>query len=266
MTETRIAALIPVYRNQAGLDRTLESLRRAQGEFDVVIVDDGSPMPIAAPPTLRNGTTVHLLRCENNGGITRALNLGLEFIVSRDYVYVARLDSGDTIAPERFDLQSAYLEARSDCAAVSSFVDFVDEKENVLFRHRVATDLGDLAREMHLRNCLLHSGVMLRVAAVAQVGFYDERYFGAEDYELFLRLSRRYRLAVLPKVLTNNLLDLHGLSVRGRRRQQWTRLRCQLRYFDPSTGYSLLGIVRTLAALLAPHALVISWKRARPNS
>ena len=44
-----IAVLIPVYRNQAGLNRSLASLAAAEGAFDVVIVDDGSADPIKAP-------------------------------------------------------------------------------------------------------------------------------------------------------------------------------------------------------------------------
>ena len=83
-----------------------------------------------------------------------------------------------------------------------------------------------------------------------------------EDYELFLRLARRYRLAVLPESLTCCEYSSGGLSVSGRRRQQRERLKLQLQYFDPLSPYSLLGIARTLFAMLIPHAAVYRLKRA----
>jgi glycosyltransferase involved in cell wall biosynthesis len=260
-----LAVLIPVYQNQAGLNRSLHSLRATSGRFDVVVIDDGSPVPITAALEFREGIAIHRLRLDRNGGITRALNHGLEYILSRDYQYIARLDAGDTIAPDRFELQSSYLNSHKDCAAVASFIDFVDENDSFVFRHSAPTSSLQIAREMRVRNCLLHSGVMLRVDAMREIGLYDERYHGAEDYELFLRLLRQHRLAVLPQVLTFTRYDLDGLSIRGRRRQQLSRLRCQLRYFDPSTWYSVFGVARTLAALATPHALVTTWKRARAH-
>jgi hypothetical protein len=106
---------------------------------------------------------------------------------------------------------------------------------------------------------------MIRAIALAEAGRYDERYLSAEDYELFLRLSRTHSLAVLPKVLTTTRYDLHGISLRQRRRQQWSRLRCQIRYFDASTWYSFLGLARTLGALMTPRSLASAWKQRRAH-
>jgi glycosyltransferase involved in cell wall biosynthesis len=260
-----LVVLIPVYRNQAGLDRTLRSLSLAEGDFDVVVVDDGSPQPLTMPAELRSGITINRIRLEQNAGISRALNRGLDFIFSRGYQYIARLDSDDRVAPYRFEMQVTYLDDHNDCAAVSSFIEFVNEKGDVLFCHRAPTTWNEIAREMRVRNCLLHSGVMLRATAILEAGPYDERFCGAEDYELFLRLSRQHPLAVLPQVLTFVQYNLSGLSVRGRRRQQLSRLRCQLRHFDLSDWHCVFGLLRTLTAILVPQAAVIFWKRARAH-
>jgi Glycosyl transferase family 2 len=85
----RLAVLIPVYNGQIGFERSLASLAHDGERFDVVAVDDGSEPPITAPPDLPFSLT--LLRCEQNGGITRALNAGLKRILADGYTYVARL-------------------------------------------------------------------------------------------------------------------------------------------------------------------------------
>jgi glycosyltransferase involved in cell wall biosynthesis len=257
-----IAVLIPAYRNQAGLNRSLESLAAAEGAFDIIIVDDGSPDPIEAPRQLRDGVPVTLLRLPRNQGIAVALNHGLRHILAVRTRYIARLDVGDTVSRERIPAQQAFMEANPKCAVVSSFVDFVDAEGAHLFRYRAPSDHAGIVRRMRFNNCLMHPGAMIRANALEQVGLYSEDVPGAEDYELFLRFTRRYRLAVLPKVLTQMEYSLTGLSIAGRRRQQWQRLRLQLRYFDPASPYSFWGVGRTLLTMALPHAIALQFKRA----
>ena len=133
------------------------------------------------------------------------------------------------------------MDANPECAVVSSFVDFVDAEQAHLFRYRAPTDHAGIVRRIRFNNCLMHPGAMMRASALEQAGLYREDVPGAEDYELFLRFARRYKFAVLPEVLTQMEYSLTGLSIAGRRRQHWQRLRLQLRYFDPASPYSFWG-------------------------
>ena len=112
----RVVVLIPVYRNQSGLDRTLDSLLgQAYDRFDVVVVDDGSPDRLVACLQLCGHTSVLVMRLERNQGIAR-VELGLRYILANGYSYVARLDAGDTAAPQRFEEQVRFLDVNQDCA------------------------------------------------------------------------------------------------------------------------------------------------------
>jgi len=259
----KLAILIPVYRNQRGLERSLDSLARAAEAFDIVVVDDGSPVPIYVPARFASSSkSLSLLRLGTNRGIAGALNHGLRSVLGHGYSYVGRLDAGDVISPLRFAKQVSYLEANPECAVVSSYVDFVDDAQRLLFRHRAPCQHPQIRRALHLNNCVMHPGATIRASAFEESGLYREDVLGAEDYELFLRLSRAHTLAVLPEVLTSMEYSPSGLSVAGRRRQQRTRLRLQLRYFDPLSPYSFWGVARTLLAMLAPQAAVLRFKRA----
>jgi glycosyltransferase involved in cell wall biosynthesis len=258
---TSLVVLLPVYKDARGLGISLRSLGRADGEFDVVVVDDGSPEPAAAQSLLENGNGVITLRLERNAGIAVALNHGLRYILERGYQHVARLDSADTIAPDRFMRQVRFLEENPAYAAVSSFVDFVDPEGAILFRHRAPCSPRRILRRMHVENCMMHPGVMLRSSVLDDFGLYREDVPGAEDYELFLRLAKKHKLGVLPHVLTRCEYSRKGLSIAGRRRQQIERLRLQLRYFDAASPWSYYGLGRTLLGMLSPHAAVFRWKQ-----
>ena len=257
-----VAVLIPVYRNQAGLNRSLQSLADAEGKFEVLVVDDGSPHAIEAPQSLRDEVPVTLLRLPRNQGIAAALNHGLLHLLPKGIRYIARLDSGDTVVRKRFRAQQEFMDTNPGCAVVSSFVDFVDAEQGLLFRYRAPTDHAGIMRRLRRNNCVMHPGSMIRASALQQSGIYREDVPGAEDYELFLRLAQRYTLAVLPEVLTHMEYALAGLSIAGRRRQQWQRLRLQLRYFDPASLYSFYGVACTLLTMAVPHDLALQLKRA----
>lgn len=259
---TTLAVLIPVYRNQSGLNRSLRSLAAAEGAFDVVIVDDGSEPAVDAPPRLREDAPVTLLRLHQNQGIAAALNHGLRHILASEYTHVGRLDAGDTVAPDRFVKQTQFLDANPDCAAVSSYADFVGSDQATLFRYRAPSSHRGILRALRSNNCLVHSGLTMRGSALQEAGLYRQDVPAAEDYELVLRLARLYTLAVLPQVLTFCEYSHEGISIAGRRRQQKQRLRLQLQYFNFASPYSFLGVARTAAALLVPHDAVFRFKRA----
>jgi glycosyltransferase involved in cell wall biosynthesis len=259
----RVAVLIPVYRNQSGLDRSLASLRsQTYSCFDVVVVDDGSPDHIVAHTEVGYRRSVSVLRLERNRGVGAAKNHGLQYILAQGYSYVAMLDSSDTPLPERLGEQVLFLDSHPNCAAVSSFVDFVDSNQEFLFRHRVPCDDSNIRRAMHLYNCMVHSPAMIRASAFTETGLYREDLPMAEDYELFLRFGRRYTLANLPQALTRCEYSFNGLSIARRKQLQRERLKLQLSYFDALSPYSFFGIARSLLAMLTPHAVVYRFKRS----
>jgi glycosyltransferase involved in cell wall biosynthesis len=253
----RLAVLIPAYKDQAGLERSLRSLSHDGADFDAVVVDDGSEPPIRMPDDLPFRVT--LLRLAGNSGITGALNAGLEHIAKSGYEYVARLDCGDLSLPGRMPAQMAFLDAHSDHAVVGCWIEFVDPDGQPLFTFRPPTDDGDLRRFQRYRVGFVHSAVMLRVAALEEVGHYDGRYGGAEDYDLFLRLARRYKLANVPRLYVKYEVNPRTLS-RRRFRQGIVRLRVQARHFELKSAHAWLGFGRNLLLLFVTRGLVIRIK------
>lgn len=251
----RVAVLMPVYNDQAGLERSLASLCDDGAAFDVVVVDDGSTPPLRLPARLP--FRAHLLRLEQNRGITAALNAGLAQIrASGHYTYVARLDAGDRSLPGRMLAQAAFLDAHPDHAAVGSAVTFVDLDGQPLFDFRPPCDDVALRRFQRYQIGIIHPAVMLRLAALEACGVYDERFEGGEDYELFLRLARQWKLANLATTYLEVEINPHSLSAR-RFRHGLVRLRLLVRYFDPASPHAWLGIARNALLLLATRGLVL---------
>jgi glycosyltransferase involved in cell wall biosynthesis len=255
---TGLAVLIPAYNDQALLDRALAWLGREDIAFDVVIVDDGSEPPIRIPPDLP--FPVELLRLPRNAGIVAALNAGLAHIVAAGYAYVARMDADDISLPGRFRAQIAFLDEHPDHAVVGSWYEEVDAGLETLFVQRPPARHEELMREFRYRNPFAHSAVMMRLATLRRHAWYDERYRGTEDYELFFRLAQREKVANLATVFLR--CQVTGKTSTSRRPFGYVhRLRVQLRNFEPRSPHAYCGLLRTCGMMLVPRRLAQALKR-----
>lgn len=256
-----LCVLIPVFNNQGGLMRTLRSLAAEPTRLDVLVVDDGSNPPVRIEQGMAGPHRIVLTRLERNGGITRALNFGLEAAYQGDYKYIGRVDSGDTVRWDRFEKQVRTLEADPTCGLVGSLIDFVDMNGASIFIFRAPESHRLIERRMQIENCIIHSGVTMRADVVRAAGGYRERCLASEDYDLFRRMIRVCKATVLPEALTRCEYNLAGLSILKRGRQQRRRLKLQLKYFQAGDWMSYFGVARTCFAMLVPHALVLAFKR-----
>ncbi len=254
----RIALLIPVYNNQKGLAISLSSI---QDEIvDIIVVDDGSEVPIQISADLLHAN-INLIRLEKNQGITSALNEGLRYILDKGYKYLARLDAGDIVLPVRFLKQFTFLEKNPNYALVGGQVKFVDPNGQELWKERFPTKYEDIKRIMHSRNCFIHPAVMMRTDVLRELGGYSADYPAAEDYELFMRIVKRYSVANLDEVVLVCEVNPFSISIQKRRRQVLSRLKVMLRYFDPAIKESYLGILKNVFLLTLPYSFVITIKK-----
>jgi glycosyltransferase involved in cell wall biosynthesis len=265
-----VTVLIPVYGAAEALLPTLESLLAARRppRFATLVVDDGSEPPLApqlaAHAARYAALGLRVERLARNQGIVAALNRGLELAREMSATYIARLDCGDTVAPERFVRQLACLEGEPGLGIVSSDLLFVDERGRRLFLLSAPRSDAEARRRMHINSCLPHAGAMLRLSALE--GAYSADYPAAEDYELFWRILGRWRALCIPEPLTTTVLTAQGISRVRRRSQLRSRLRLQWRHFDAARPESYLGIALTLLFFLLPVGLVTALKSAVGSS
>lgn len=130
--------------------------------------------------------------------LAAALNVALE---ASHAPLVARMDADDRCPPDRLELQAARMRAEPRLAALGCAWEMVDSDQKVLSTVRPPTDPAEARWRLLLGNPFAHGSMMLRREAVLAVGGYDTRCTRAQDFELWLRLSRTAGLAALPQVL-----------------------------------------------------------------
>lgn len=189
-----------VYNGADYLDQAVESiLGQTWDDFEFIVADDASTD--GTPEMLARFDDPRIVRLRNdaNLGLARSLNRGLAVARGR---YIARQDADDVSLPQRLALQVAYLENHPRVGLVGATASWIDDAGRELQIWRQPTQ-NALLQETLLRYCpIMHGSVMMRRTALDEVGGqYTGTFRTGQDYDLWLRMSERWDVAVLEDVL-----------------------------------------------------------------
>lgn len=250
--------LIPVHNDLDGLHLTLESIAERM-PVRVTVVDDGSDPPV--PQIDRQGLRITVIRAAQNGGIERALNLGLRHLEGDEFNYIARLDAGDLAVPGRFERQREVFRENEDIVLVGGAARFVDPSGRFLYEFQPPATDDRIRNGMFRGNMFVHSASMFRLSSAIDVGGYPLGFDAREDHEFFWRLlgeGRGYNLQSIEIVV---VWSKSGISAVRRRRQVWTGIRIIARRWRASPVRASIGVVRNLILLAVPVRVLAMVKR-----
>ncbi len=196
----RVSVILPVYNGEPFLLEAVDSiLKQSFGDFELLAIDDGS-LDASGEILERMAqaddrvTVLH----QANAGVVAALNRGLGLARGE---FIARMDADDLAHPERFARQVAFLDANTDVAAVGNAVTLIDEDGKRIRDVDYPGSPEAVAAFLETGSALAHPAVMMRCETVRSLGGYRAAYRHAEDFDLWLRMAERHRLANLPERL-----------------------------------------------------------------
>lgn len=206
MVEPRITVLMPVYNAERYLREAIDSiLAQSFKPFEFLIIDDGSTDRSASIIASYDDSRIRFHRNETNLGITASLNKGIALATCE---LIARMDADDVSHPQRLQKQFGYMKRNPECALLSTWARVVgDDKKFVrMERYRGNFYYYNLTFECWI----YHPTVMFRKSAVEQVGMYSMPY--SEDYDLFWKMSTRFRIANICEPLVDYRLSSTSLN------------------------------------------------------
>jgi glycosyltransferase involved in cell wall biosynthesis len=175
-------------------------LNQSFTDFELIAINNGSTDGTSAYLDGIADPRVRVFH-QADAGLAAALNRGISLARGR---YIARQDHDDLANPNRLAKQVEFLEAHSDHALVGTRAEiWVGDVPSGRF-HDHPTEDAELRFALLFNNYFVHSSVMMRKAALDEVGVYstDRSRQPPEDYELWSRIARRFRVANLPARLT----------------------------------------------------------------
>lgn len=200
--DRRVAVIIPYFRLDGTLERTLASVNQQEHrDLDVLIVNDGSLREQDARLfELADAYGARVLTVAN-GGLSSARNAGLR---ATHAPYVCMLDADDELDPRFISTALAALEARPDLAYVTSWVRYIDDDSAPWpdpDRNRGYFPFGNWTSMMSFTNLAGVCTSVMRRSCLDQEGItYDQRLASYEDWDLYRQLALRGHYgAVIPE-------------------------------------------------------------------
>lgn len=195
----RVSVLMSVYNGERSLSEAVESiLGQSFSDFEFLIVDDASTDRSAEIVRSYGDPRIVLIENDRNRGITRSLNRALRRARG---VYLARQDADDVSHPERLQIEADFLDAHPEIGLVGTHAAFIDRQGRSFKVWRTPESHAAIVEGMRYGNCFCHGSVMLRKACLEAVGPYREQFRYAQDYDLWLLVSERFRTANIARVL-----------------------------------------------------------------
>lgn len=256
----RVSVVMPAYNAEKYIRDSIESiLSQTFTDFEFIILDDGSTDATASIIQSYKDGRICFYPNERNMGVAATLNRGLELAHGE---YIARMDSDDISLPERFERQVAYLDMHQDIAVLGSDLETFCDTGSLGIR--VLSHSPDKLKEDLFFFCgMAHPSIMMRRDIILALGGYDLDYDGLEDYELWCRVTERYKISTLPEVLfryrmhsgqvTKNPSPQYIERLRRLKQRQVAQLSIDTtsEEFDAYVGYCTATLPKTYSMIIA---------------
>lgn len=204
MTEIKnpdVSIIIPAYNAKRFIHETLVSvLNQSYESYEVIVVDDGSTDSTReiVSDFVKQNQKISLITKSHSGGAS-ARNTGLEKARGK---FIAFLDSDDLWYPDKLAKQVSCIEKDPSIGLVSCLAVVINEE---------SISTGLLAgRKLH-GNCykkMLDTGgicggsiVLVRRECFEKAGYFDPTLKLFQDWDMWIRLTRHFKLVTIPEVL-----------------------------------------------------------------
>jgi glycosyltransferase involved in cell wall biosynthesis len=213
------SVLLPVYNAGPALRIAMESiLRQDEPDFEIIAIDDHSSDGSAQiiREYMKTDPRIRGIFHEQNMGLANTLNQGLEEARAE---LVVRMDQDDEALSHRIRTLVSYMRSQPETVVAGSYVYHMGRTPQHDRLIKLPTEHEDIVKALLSGNCMYHPSVILRREQILKLAGYRPEFKNAEDYDLWLRVARAYRLANVPIPLLRYRFSTAGMTL-GQKWQQ----------------------------------------------
>ena len=139
------------------------------------------------------------VQARTRAGCSASRNYGLSLARGE---LIAFLDADDLWLPDKLQLQVAALDEHPEAALAYVWTDYIDHSNRFMHPGQHTSSAGWVFEQLLTCNFIeTGSNPVVRCAAIAECGGFDESLTAAEDWDLWLRLARRYQIVAVSRTL-----------------------------------------------------------------
>lgn len=210
-----VSAVVSTYKNERFIEGRLKDLlaQTLGDRLEIIVVDSGSPENEGAIVRRyqKEHSNIRYLRTEQRENVYQAWNRGIRAASGK---YVTNANADDRLRPDALEVLARELDQNPSVALV--YADFwITGFENQEFGSHICTGYSlkpDYHPNIMLAGCHMGPQPMWRRSVHNEIGYFDESFFAAGDYELWCRLALRHPMKHVRELLGLYLHNGDGVS------------------------------------------------------
>lgn len=196
-----VSIIIPNYNHARYLGDAIHSvLNQAYRNFEIIVVDDGSTDDSRAVAEQFGDRVKYIYQA--NAGLSAARNTGIRHAQGS---LIGVLDADDMYEAEYLRILIGSLQENPDADGIYCGYQFADEQRNLLPQIEARPVEPDKLYATLLEgNFFVPESILLRRAVYDRVGLFDELLRSCEDWDVWLRAAKKYRIIHTTQILTRH--------------------------------------------------------------
>lgn len=190
-----VSICIPTYNRKEYLRETIDSIMaQTYKDYEIIVVDDGSTD--GTEDMLKELDVPVTYYWQQNSGDAAARNKLIELAQGK---YISFIDSDDLLMPDAIERMVKIMEAENEDVIVYGSYFRIDKKGKIYGRCKRRLYSGIITRHL-FETILVHAcGSMFPTRILRESPAFDNSLNICSDYDLWLRLSMKYRFIALPE-------------------------------------------------------------------
>ena len=219
-----VSVIMSVYNGADYIDAAIKSiLSQTFKNFEFIIVNDGSTDDSLARIKSYNDKRITLID-QDNMGLVLSLNRAIDISKAK---IIARQDADDLSEKDRLEKEFKILNESPEVVLLGSSITTIDESSKIMNVHKVLLNDAELKQELLFRSPFAHGSVMFRKTTFISSGGYIESDWPAEDYGLWLRMSKYGKFINIDSPLYKYRENTSGISAKNQNSQIRAKERIQ---------------------------------------
>jgi glycosyltransferase involved in cell wall biosynthesis len=188
----KISCIIPTYNRYEYLKRAINSVYNGNKiPNEIIIIDDGSTDNTSNITKDYQNIIYHFIK---NKGVSTARNVGIK---KAKYEWICFLDSDDVWEKDKLKNQINFHKKNKDILISQSNEKWIRNDIQVNIPKKYKKYKGYIFKEAINETIVSMSSLMINKKILEDVGYFDEMLKVCEDYDLTLKIARKYKFGLI---------------------------------------------------------------------
>ncbi len=203
----KITAILPTYNRAKFLQSSIESILKQTYKIDeIIVIDDGSTDD--TQKILKTFKMIKLIKTKNFG-VSHARNMGIK---NTKNDWIVFLDSDDTWESDKIEKQVTFHLNNPKILISHTGEKWIREGKNIKYSKLLEKPSGNCFLQNIPRCKIAASSIIIHKSIFDDIGYFDENLKVCEDYDMWLRISYKYKIGLISEELITKFAGHSQLS------------------------------------------------------